>query len=272
MVSLEDKKEAKSLGNAEEFEPVGDELNQYFEELDVGSDLSDIEEFDDVLEKGPIEFIRSSNSSDDYKNSHNNDHHNTVESKQTSANIKAATATELDTNKSKKSPGKDAGQKDNRKKKMWGYILLGAILSALPVLLFLKLYARFPDSFYYWFPWNKYSPSSKPHHIFFVELYNTYGVYLFLILQFCVTFAISLFFGYGSDSRNLLLYVLIVLASSVVIFIVNTIVYLITGILCGILPLFILIYGLGAITATGGSVLYIFGSIVGGIAEIRISN
>ena len=102
MVSLEDKKETKSLGNAEEFEPVGDELNQYFEELDVGSDLSDIEEFDDVLEKGPIEFIRSSNSSDDYKNSHNNDHHNTVESKQTSANIKAATATELDTNKSKK--------------------------------------------------------------------------------------------------------------------------------------------------------------------------
>ena len=228
MVSLEDKKETKSLGNAEEFEPVGDELNQYFEELDVGSDLSDIEEFDDVLEKGPIEFIRSSNSSDDYKNSHNNDHHNTVESKQTSANIKAATATEL--------------------------------------------YARFPDSFYYWFPWNKYSPSSKPHHIFFVELYNTYGVYLFLILQFCVTFAISLFFGYGSDSRNLLLYILIVLASSVVVFIVNTIVYLITGILCGILPLFILIYGLGAITATGGSVIYIFGSIVGGIAEIRISN
>lgn len=269
MDSSDNKREGNIVGVNEESDDAGQEWEEYFESLENGANVildDEYDEYENLL--GPIEYIGGGVTSARYGNTANYNpnanEHKTVLSDYAAVN-------KTDTSGKLKTTRRSSDKKENKMEKMGGYILLGAILSGLSVLLFLKLYDRFPDSFYYWYPWKKYSTSIDPNHYFFMDLYETYGVNVFLIIQFCITFAISLMIGYADEDNNLGRFILINICVIAVVFIVNTIIYLIAGILCGLLPLFFLIYGFGAITASGGSLIYIFVSVVGDGVEIRIS-
>lgn len=269
MGSSEDKREGNNVGVNEESDDARVDWEEYFESLENGSNVSvNPYDYEDYREHGPIEYIRGSFPPSEYDNKTNskqNGNENKKTITESSEFSKPSFLAKIN------NPENSSRDKENKREKMGGYILLGAILSGLSVLLFLKLYDRFPDSFYYWYPWKKYSTSIDPNHYFFMELYETYGVNVFLIIQFCITFAISLMIGYADEDNNLGRFILINICVIAVVFIVNTIIYLIAGILCGLLPLFFLIYGFGAITASGGSLIYLFVSVFGDSAEIRIS-